>query len=276
VRAVADEEQHSTVKEVHDRIPRDRPLGVIHSGSRYLFGFGPESYAIWDAAREGPPIEEFPATRAGRTEGWNRYAALEPAVQNISADQSPGREEVDELEEPPSHRRALLIAGGIVLALIIAIVAFAATRPKPGPSTTNGGKTGGGKTKAHLDISGSATVSEDLALKSFTSPGSVLSGVVRASWEGAKSSLKLAFENIAIGEFPTTAFPERTVTITYTGADGSKVEFKSSAGECTIKIDKSEPSAISGSFDCTGASPGSSPGASSPPVDIKGTFDAST
>jgi hypothetical protein len=273
---MADEEQRSIVKEVHDRIPRDRPLGVIHSGNRYLFGFGPESYAIWDAAKDGPPVEQFPATREGRTEAWTRYAELEPAVLNLAPDQSPMREDVDEIVLAPSHRRGLLIAGGVVLVLIIGIIVFAATRPNKGPSASNGGNSGGGPTKAHLDISGSATLSEDLQLKSFTSPGSVLSGVVRASWEGAKSSLKLAFENIATGDFPTTAFPERTVAVTYTGADGSKVEFKSSAGECTIKIDEQSPSSIEGSFDCTGASPGSSPGASSPPAGIKGTFAAST
>jgi hypothetical protein len=275
---MADQEQGSTVEQVHDRIPRDRPLGVIHSGSRYLFGFGPDSYAIWDAAKDGPPVEHFPATREGRTAAWTRYAELEPAAQTISPDQSPMREDMDEAVEAPSRRRGLLIGGGVILALIIAIVAFVATRPSGGGAkgSSNGGTTGGGPTKAHLDISGSVTLSEDLQLKSFTSPGSVLSGVVRASWEGAKSSLKLAFENIATGEFPTTAFPERTVGVTFTGADGSKVEFKSSAGECKIKIDKQSPSAIEGSFDCTGASPGASPGASSPPADIKGTFAAST
>jgi hypothetical protein len=274
---MADEEQRSTVKEVHERIPRDRPLGVIHSGGRYLFGFGPDSYAIWDAAKDGPPVERFPATRQGRTEAWTRYAELEPAVQDLAPDQSPMREDLDEVVEVPSRRRGLLIGGGVALVLIIGLIVFAATRPSnEGAKGSSNGGTAAGPTKAHLDISGSATLSEDLQLKSFTSPGSVLSGVVRASWEGSKSSLKLALENIATGDFPTTAFPERTVDVTFTGADGSKVEFKSSAGECTIKIDKQTPSAIEGSFDCTGASPGASPGASAPPAGIKGTFAAST
>jgi hypothetical protein len=270
---VADQEQRSTVKEVHERIPRDRPLGVIHSGSRYLFGFGPGSYAIWDAAREGPPVEAFPATREGRIAAWTRYSELEPAVQSIPADQSPVREDVDEIEEAPSHLRGLLIGGGVVLALIIGIVAFVATRPSGGPTgSSNGGTTTNGPKKAHVDITGATTLSEDLALKTFTSPGSVLSGVVRASWEGEKSSIRLAFENIATGEFPTTAFPERTIGVTFTGADGSKVELKSSTGECTIKIDKQSPSSVEGSFDCKGLKPEGS----TQTVDIKGTFGAST
>jgi hypothetical protein len=271
---VADEEQGSTVGQVTDRIPRDRPLGVIHSGGRYLFGFAPDSYGIWDAAQEGPPVEEFPATRQGRIEAWNRYAALEPAAQNIPLDQSPIRQDIEVEEvEAPSRRRTLLIVGGIALVLIVAIVAFVATRPsKTGPTASTGGSTGTRLTKAHLDISGASTLGEDLTLKSFSSPARVLNGVVRATWEGAKSTVKLGFENISTGEFPTTQAPLRQVVISFTAADGSKVEVSSVAGECTIKIDKETGPSVSGSFDCTGVKPTGS----SETLDIKGTFGASS
>ena len=269
---MVDEEQTSTAEHVKDRIPRDRPLGVIHSGGRYLLGFGPDAYGIWDAANEGPAVEQFPATRQGRMEAWNRYVTLEPAAEKIPAEQSPMRDYVDQAPEgeAPSRRRTILVVGGIALVLIIAIVAFAATRStKSGPSATNGGTTGG-QTKAHLDVSGASTLSEDLTLKSFTSPARVLTGVVRASWAGAKTTVTLAFENISTGEFPTTQVPLRQLDISFTGADGSKNVVKSVAGECTIKVDKETGSLVSGSFTCTGVKPADS----TQTVDLKGTFSA--
>jgi len=271
VSAVVDEEESSTAQQAKDRIPRDRPLGVIHSGGRYLIGFGPDFYGIWDAATEGPAVEQFPATRQGRNEAWNRYVSLEPAAQKIPAEQSPMRDYLDQVEvEAPSRRKAFVVAGAIALALIIAIVALVASRStKSGPSAKAGGTTGG-QAKAHLDITGTSTLSENLKLKSFTSPARVLSGVVRASWVGAKTTVTLAFENISPGEYPTTPFPERHLDITFTAADGSKVEVKSVAGECTIKIDKESGSLVTGSFDCTGVKPPDS----SQTVDIKGTFSA--
>jgi hypothetical protein len=270
--SVVDEEQASTAQQVKDRIPRDRPLGVIHSGGRYLIGFGPDFYGIWDAATEGSAVEQFPATRQGRVEAWNQYVSLEPAAQKIPAEQSPMRGYLDQVREVegPSRRRAIFVVGAIALALIIAIVAVVASRStKSGPSAKAGGTTGG-QAKAHVDITGTSTLSEDLKLKSFTSPARVLSGVVRASWAGAKTTVTLAFENISAGEFPTTQFPQREVDISFTAADGSKVEVTSVAGECTIKIDKESSTSVSGSFNCSGVKPADT----SQTVDIKGTFSA--
>ena len=58
-------------------------MTFTHSGSRYLFGttFGPD--AIWDRQRPGVPIERFPYTEHGKTEGFARYKAMEPSFEEV-------------------------------------------------------------------------------------------------------------------------------------------------------------------------------------------------
>src|SRR5439155_8899827 len=204
VRAVAEEEQGSTVGQATDRIPRDRPLGVIHSGGRYLFGFGPNSYAIWDAANEGAPVEEFPATKQGGLDGWRRYVEREPAAQKIPPEQSPVREEHEEVEAR-SRRGGILVGGGIALLLIIGLIAFIATRSKTTGTGGGGEETVTGPTTTHMDITGGVTLSEDLTQKSFSPPGTGLIGqYVRAKWAGAQTELILSFDTPVPGEFPSS------------------------------------------------------------------------
>jgi hypothetical protein len=56
-----------------------------HSGSRYLFGtsFDPAGYAIWDRQRPGEPIERFPYSEHGKSEGFARYEAMEPDFEEV-------------------------------------------------------------------------------------------------------------------------------------------------------------------------------------------------
>jgi hypothetical protein len=269
VSAVAEEEQVSTVGQVADRIPRDRPLGVIHSGGRYLFGFGPNSYAIWDAASEGAPVEEFPATKQGRLDGWHRYVELEPEAQKIPPEQSPVREEVEEIEAR-SRRGGILVGGGVALLLIVGLIVFLTTRSKEtGPGGTTAGS-GGGPTTTHVDVTGQFNVSEDLTQKSFTPPKG-LSGVhIKGSWEGATMKLALDFENPSPGEYTTSQFPFRRLDVSFAAPDGAELQLTSLQGDCKVKLNKADEQSVSGSFDCTGVTPTGS----DQTVDIKGTFFA--
>jgi hypothetical protein len=272
VSAVAGEEEGSAVGQTTaDRIPRDRPLGVIHSGGRYLYGFGPSSYGIWDAANEGPPAEEFPATKQGRLEGWRRYVELEPAAQNIPPEQSPVREEREEVELR-SRRGGILVGGGIALVLIIGLVAFLLTRSGGGGAAGPGDETVTGPKTTHIDVSGGATLSEDLTKKSFSPPGTGLIGqYVRAKWEGAQTQLTLSFDGPAPGDYPTSQLPRvHELDISFPAADGSKVQLRSVNAECVIKIVNASSKVISGNFECLGYTPSGA----DLPVDIKGTFFA--
>ena len=265
------EDQGSTVGEVADRIPRDRPLGVIHSGTRYLFGFGPRSYGIWDAATEGAPVEEFPATKEGRLAGWRRYMEIEPVAQQLPLEQHPVREEREEVEAP-SRRGGILVGGGIALVLIIGLIAFLATRSKTGTAGGGGDEAVTGPTTTHIDVSGGITLSEDLTQKSFTAPEG-LGRYVRASWQGAQTKLTLNFDTPAPGQYPTAQLPRvQELDVSFTAPDGSKVDLKSFSGECNIKIDNTSSTNLSGSFDCTGYTPAGL----TQTIDIKGTFFAKT
>ncbi|MFL5798901.1 MAG: hypothetical protein ACJ77A_13330 [Actinomycetota bacterium] len=58
--------------------PVEEALQYTHSGQRYLLGYGPAVFGIWDRDRPGGPVERFPRTSAGWDMAWSRYSALEP------------------------------------------------------------------------------------------------------------------------------------------------------------------------------------------------------
>jgi hypothetical protein len=69
--------------------PKDAPLPAppgwagplqqyTHSGLRYLLGYTPSSFGIWDRERPEAPVETFPRTDEGWRAAWLRYSALEP------------------------------------------------------------------------------------------------------------------------------------------------------------------------------------------------------
>lgn len=272
---MGDEEEGSTVVHVKEHVPRDRPLGVIHSGSRYLYGFGPDSYAIWDAANEGPPVEEFPATKEGRLAGWRRYVEMEPVAQQIPPAQAPVREDVEEVETP-SRRGALLIGGGIGLALIVGLVAFLLTRPDESGVGGNGG--GGpitGPKTTHIDITGAFTLSDDLTQKKFQPPVEGFSNRhMIASWEGTTMALAFDFDDPTPGDYTTGQLPRlRRLDFTFTPPEATEaINHRAAQGECQVKIAHADSSALSGSFECIGVPlPGSETGET---IDIKGTFFA--
>jgi len=264
----------STVAHVKEHVPRDRPLGVIHSGSRYLYGFGPDSYAIWDAANEGKPVEEFPATREGRLAGWRRYVEMEPIAQEIPPEQAPVREDVEEVEAP-SRRGALLIGSGITLALIIGLVAFLLTRPdETGPGTGNGGPITG-PTVTHIDITGAVTLSEDLKQTKFQPPPEGFSNRhMIASWEGTQTKMAFDFDDPTPGDYTTGQLPRlRVLEIFFTPPEATEeIHIRSVQGECQVKIAHADSNALSGSYECIGvALPGSE---TEETIDLKGTFFA--
>lgn len=270
---MADEEQGTTIERVRERIPRDRPLGVIHSGGRYLYGFGPSSYGIWDAAGNGAPVEEFPASKQGRLEGWRRYVELEPAAQSIPPDQAPVREEREEVETR-SRRGGILVGGGIALALIIGLVVFLTSRGEEGGPGDGGGGPVAGPTETHIDITGAVTLSEDLKQTNFQPPRAGFSNRhMIAAWEGTQMRLDFDFDDPVPGEYTTAQLPRlRELDFFFTPPGGEEINLRARHGECQVEIAHADTNGLSGSFECIAVPlPGSE---TEETIDLKGTFAA--
>ena len=53
-------------------------IRYTHSGYRYVLGFGPDHFGIWDRQSPNTPAERFPRTDEGWGQAWTRFVALEP------------------------------------------------------------------------------------------------------------------------------------------------------------------------------------------------------
>jgi hypothetical protein len=70
-----------------------------HSGTRYLLGWGPDFFGIWDRERGGGPVQRYPRSDPGWREAWLAYADLEPNPAAVGVPSARGR--------PPSRVRAV-------------------------------------------------------------------------------------------------------------------------------------------------------------------------
>jgi hypothetical protein len=274
--AVEVPEEGSTEDHEKVRIARDRPLGVIHTGSRYAFGFGPDLYGIWDSATSGPPVEQFPPTDQGRQAGWRRYLELEPSASGtVITTASPDevwRREVGE-KRRRSRRRTLITLAVIALLLVgggvsLALIGGAATTETKELSAAAKAK------KAHVELTGALTVTEDLTQTDFvsTGAGSLIGVSSKGVWKGPTMELTADLHNPEVGTFTTTIITEKTIKFVLSQLDGTTVTVTSSRGECKVTLDETQDNGFSGSFECTGLT---LPGGTGT-VDATGTFGASS
>jgi hypothetical protein len=49
-----------------------------HSGYRYVLGYDPDHFGIWDRQSPSAPAERFPRTDDGWRQAWTRFVSLEP------------------------------------------------------------------------------------------------------------------------------------------------------------------------------------------------------
>jgi len=243
----------------------EQRLGIIHSGSRYVFGFGPDFYGIWDEMAPGEkPLERFDTSQEGRGAGWQRYLELDPAA----ADFVPSWMVPPHVEGPKRRRWiAWAIAAGVVAIAIVAIVVF-----------------GGGKKKANvvvvrpqdkeakLTVTGDLSATGTLTQKSFTAQGidqglPLLSG----DWTGNGLELKIRLVGPHRGDNLTGGFRQNIVDIILSGANSPTAEsFQSNAGapgDCVIHVASFGSSGMKGNLSCTGIE--SSAGKT---IEVKGTF----
>ena len=271
----------------------DERLGVIHSGSRYMLGFGRDYFGIWEqGAPSGGPSQRFPASEPGRAAAWHRYIELEPSAQQVWESQFAPVEEAEEGRK--GWTRGRLITVGILGVVVILAVVLLQSNKKTG---TGGGGGGGAVGKgAHIDITGGATAGEDLTQSAFTFTGfGTLYPLVEATWKGPTATMHLTLNVPNVGTNTTNQNPFRVFDVTLSGAaaaassspsasvsvspaasaSGSpaaaSTKFVSLGGECQIQLTTLEEHGIAGTFDCTGIPAITS---STTTIDAKGTFSA--
>jgi hypothetical protein len=49
-----------------------------HSGKRFLLGYAPDYYGIWDRLAPGPPVQRFALDDEGWRRAWMQFVAWEP------------------------------------------------------------------------------------------------------------------------------------------------------------------------------------------------------
>jgi hypothetical protein len=53
-------------------------IRYTHSGYRYVLGYDPDHFGIWDRQTPSTPAERFPRTDDGWRQAWTRFVSLEP------------------------------------------------------------------------------------------------------------------------------------------------------------------------------------------------------
>ena len=264
----------------------DERLGVIHSGSRYVLGFGRDYYGIWEQGAPGGPAQRFPASEQGRQTAWQHYVELEPSAQQVREAQAAAEEEAE--PAPRGWTRGRLITVGLLAAVVILGVVLTQIN-KSGTKAGGGGQQATGNT-AHIDVSGGATVTEDLKQQSFTYTGfGTLYPKIEATWKGPSVTMHFSLNVPSLGTNNTNQNPFRVFDLIVTGgaqatptgspaasasasaAAGTQTKFISLTGECAIDLKSLEKDGIAGTFDCTGVPALTS---STTTINAKGSFSA--
>jgi hypothetical protein len=59
--------------------PAAASIRYTHSGYRYVLGYGPDFFGVWDRQSPSVPTERFPRTDDGWRLAWTRFVGLEPS-----------------------------------------------------------------------------------------------------------------------------------------------------------------------------------------------------
>ena len=245
----------------------DGRLGVVQTGARYTFGFGPSFYGIWDEHASGPPMERFAATAEGKQVGWRRFVELEPGT----SPHVPGTAPPETGEEGRSNLRRWIIVG---LVIVVAVVAIVVARSGKGGKSAGGGGGGGGggNNTAHVAVTGDLAATFDLQVKSVSILGlDTLIPVADASWQDtAGQVLSFHMDGVKAGANPVISTAGETLTLHL--IQGSEVfDFHGQHGECTINVTNLETNNISGTYTCNNLQTD----ALDKTISLTGTFDAS-
>jgi hypothetical protein len=65
-------------------------IEFTHTGSRYLLGYAPDHFGIWDRNTPQQPVETFPRNDDGWAAAWARYSAIETSWMDLRTGQKSG------------------------------------------------------------------------------------------------------------------------------------------------------------------------------------------
>jgi len=65
-------------------------IEFTHTGSRYLLGYAPDHFGIWDRNAPQQPLETFPRNDQGWGAAWARYATIETNWMDLRTGQKSG------------------------------------------------------------------------------------------------------------------------------------------------------------------------------------------
>jgi hypothetical protein len=62
-------------------------IEFTHTGSRYLLGYAPDHFGIWDRNTPQQPVETFPRNDDGWAAAWARYSSIESSWMDLRTGQ---------------------------------------------------------------------------------------------------------------------------------------------------------------------------------------------
>ena len=65
-------------------------IEFTHTGSRYLLGYAPDHFGIWDRNTPQQPVEKFPRNDDGWAAAWARYSSIESNWMDLRTGQKSG------------------------------------------------------------------------------------------------------------------------------------------------------------------------------------------
>jgi hypothetical protein len=65
-------------------------IEFTHTGSRYLLGYAPDHFGIWDRNTPQQPVEKFPRNDDGWAAAWARYSSIETNWMDLRTGQKSG------------------------------------------------------------------------------------------------------------------------------------------------------------------------------------------
>src|SRR5262245_41455750 len=68
----------------------DAKIEFTHTGSRYLLGYAPDHFGIWDSNTPQQPVETFPRNDDGWAAAWARYSTIESSWMDLRTGQKSG------------------------------------------------------------------------------------------------------------------------------------------------------------------------------------------
>jgi hypothetical protein len=65
-------------------------IEFTHTGTRYLLGYAPDHFGIWDRNSPQQPVETFPRNDDGWAAAWARYSSIESSWMDLRTGQKSG------------------------------------------------------------------------------------------------------------------------------------------------------------------------------------------